>query len=77
MYYFVEVGWEFSLAASQLKPLASLSAYHFLGSFGYVQLPAHRTRKNPYLLQTVLWIMIIWSMGNIMLFSYHSSLAAK
>ena len=46
---------KFSLAASQLKPLASLSADHVLGSFGYVRLPAHYTRKNLYLLQTVLY----------------------
>ena len=64
MYYFAEVGRELSLAASQLKPLASLSADHFLGSFGYVRLPAHRTRKNLYLLQTDI-AFLIWNLSNL------------
>ena len=36
---------KFSLTASQPKTLAPLSAYHFLGIFGYVQLPTDRTPK--------------------------------
>ena len=36
---------KFSIAASQGKPLASLSANDFLGSFGHVRLPAHRIPK--------------------------------
>ena len=51
VYCFVQ---KFSLAASQLKSLASLSADQFFGSFGNVGLRAHRARKNLYLLQTVL-----------------------
>ena len=38
---------KFSLAASQPKSLASFSAEHFLGSFGYVWLLAYRTPKKP------------------------------
>ena len=37
---------KFSLPASQPKPLALLSVDHFLGSFGYVWLPAYRTPKT-------------------------------